>query len=657
MSTAAPGLFEGPTPLAVAQVAVDVPLAHLDRFFDYEIPEALLETAVAGCRVKVPFAGRTREGWLISFGEAQPGMKLLKLKTVVSSEPVLSDELVQLLRAVADHYAGLFTDVVRLAVPRRHATTEKAPQREWPTPAPHDSRAILTQFPGGEAFLAAVEAGAAPRAFWQVPCVVEGPGDLVGGVLEAVGATLAAGKGAIVVVPTMRELDDTVARFHEAFGSGAVAVLNGELGDSARYRNWLALRRGQAEVLVATRSGILAPMENLGLLVVVDDGNDSHAEPRAPYPHTRGMAVLRCVQSGCALLLAAHGRSTDVAALIERGWLNELALTPGQTRAVTAPVRLSGDRDPRRDPIVARLRLPSVAFEFLRTALTQGPVLVQVPRAGHSAGISCQRCGEAARCGKCRGPMRTQRAGRLECAWCGFEPSRWECGFCHHQSWRAPIVGAIRTAEELGRAFPGVLAINSSAAMLRRDVPDAPAIVVATPGAEPAAPSGYAGVLLLDTELMLMRADLRVAEESMRRWCNAIALSRGPRDGGRVLAVGPSEHPALQALVRGDVAGFISAELAERTAAGLPPAVKAVRVGGDAEAVREFLDNDPFENVDILGPNEFEHGPTSETVALLRVPLLEGRELIRRIKYAAAIRSARKEGGRLYIQVDPEVLD
>ncbi len=657
MSSAAPGLFEGPAPVRVARVAVDVSLAHLDRFFDYEIPDALVETAVPGCRVKVPFSGRTRDGWLISFGEAQPEMKLSTLKSVVSSEPILNDELVSLFRAVADHYAGVFTDVVRLAVPRRHSSTEKAPQREWPTPASHQTRTVLTRFPGGEAFLEALASGVGPRAFWQVPCVADGPGDLVGGVLEAVAATLAADQGAIVIVPTIRELDDTLARFQEAFGTGSVAVLNGELGDSARYRNWLALRRGEAHVLVATRSGVLAPMENLGLLVVVDDGNDSHSEPRAPHPHTRGMAVLRCLATGCGLLMASHGRSTDVAALVERGWLQQIALSPRQTREVTAPVRLSGDADARRDPMAARLRLPSMAFEFLRTALTQGPVLVQVPRAGHSAGLSCQRCGEAARCGKCRGPLRSQRPGRPECAWCGFEPPRWDCEFCHSQQLRAPIVGATRTAEELGRAFPGVVAINSSAAMIRHDVPDASAIVVATPGAEPSAPSGYAGVLLLDTELMLMRADLRVVEESVRRWCNAIALSRGPREGGRVLAVGPSEHPALQALVRGDVGGIISAELAERTAAGLPPAVKSVRVGGDAQAVRDFLDNDPFEHVDILGPNEFQHGPTSETVALLRVPLVEGRELVRRVKYAAAIRSARKEGGRLYIQVDPEVLE
>ncbi|MGO1384514.1 MAG: hypothetical protein ACTHU1_06910 [Arachnia sp.] len=656
MSTAAPGLFEGPAPQRVARVAVDVPLAHLDRLFDYEVPEAMAEMAVPGCRVKVPFSGRTREGWLISFGEPQTEIKLLKLKAVVSSEPILSDALVALFRAVADHYAGVLTDVIRLAVPRRHSTTEKAAQREWPAPATYSARTVLTQFPGGDAFLEALGTDVGPRAFWQVPCVVDTAGDLIGGVMEAVATTLDAGRGAIVIVPTIRELDHAMERFQAVFGSGSVAVLNGELGDSARYRNWLALRRGQARVVVATRSGILAPMENLGLVVVVDDGNDSHAEPRAPYPHTRGMAVLRCLAEGCALLLAAHGRSTDVAALVGRGWLKELALSPGATRAITAPVRLSGDQDARRDPLAVRLRLPTMAFEFLRTALTQGPVLVQVPWAGHSAGLSCQRCGEAARCGKCRGPLRSQRKGTQECAWCGFEPPRWECEFCHAQQLRAPVVGAIRTAEELGRAFPGVVAINSSAAMIRSDVPDAPAIVVATPGAEPSAPSGYAGVLLLDTELMLMRADLRVAEESMRRWCNAIALSRGPRDGGRVLAVGPSQHPALQALVRGDVGGFIAAELAERSAAGLPPAVKAVRVGGDAEAVREFLDNDPFEDVDILGPNEFQHGPTTETVALLRVPLVQGRELVRRVKYAAAIRSARKEGGRLYIQVDPEVL-
>ena len=123
------------------------------------------------------------------------------------------------------------------------------------------------------------------------------------------------------------------------------------------------------------------------------------------------------------------------------------------------------------------------------------------------------------------------------------------------------------------------------------------------------------------------------------------------------MAVGPSEHPALQALVRADLGGFMERELADRAAAGLPPAVKAVRVGGQPDALADFLDNDPFAGVDILGPTEVLGGADPESAALLRVPLERGRELVTQVKHATAIRSARKEGGRLYIQVDPEVME
>lgn len=245
----------------------------------------------------------------------------------------------------------------------------------------------------------------------------------------------------------------------------------------------------------------------------------------------------------------------------------------------------------------------------------------------------------------------------MSCSLCGNQPVRWECAHCHGTEVRSSVAGATRTAEELARAFPGVLAVNSSADKIRTSVPDTPAIVVATPGAEPGAPGGYAGVLLLDTGLMLSRADLRVEEESLRRWLGAVSLCRSPEEGGTVVAVGEPQHPALQALVRADPGGFMSRVLAERAAVGLPPAARVVRVGGDPEALAEFLDNDPFDGVDILGPTELRSHPEPESAALLRVPLERGRELVARVRNAASIRSARKEGGRLYIQVDPEVME
>ena len=135
------------------------------------------------------------------------------------------------------------------------------------------------------------------------------------------------------------------------------------------------------------------------------------------------------------------------------------------------------------------------------------------------------------------------------------------------------MLGDARTAEELGRALPGVpVRTSSSGDGVLATVDARPAIVVATPGAEPVATGGYAAVVLLDTWLLLARSDLRATEEAVRRWANAAALVRPATDGGRVLCVGDASHPGLQALVRWDPSGLARREIEERQSAHLPPA-------------------------------------------------------------------------------------
>lgn len=642
-----------PTP-RVARVAVDVPLAHLDRLFDYEIPDALVEDAVVGARVKVPFSGQIRDGWLLELAESSEVANLARLRKVVSPEPLATPRVAGLIRAVADHYAGSWSDVARLAIPPRHAATEKAPQREWPEPKPLDAASVLPAYPEGSSLLEALADSRSPKVLWQAAAVHGGPGDLIGGVIEAVDATLRSGRSAVVILPTARDLTAALARFRAVFGHGAVGSLASENGRSARYRAYLAASRGEARIILGTRSAVFAPVPDLGLIVLVDDGNDQHEELRAPHPHARSVAILRASREGAGLLIAGHGRSTDAQALVERGWLRELALSPGDARRVSTPVRAVVEQDRERDPTAARLRIPSVAFRFLRDHLARGPVLVHVPMVGYSGSLSCARCGNQARCSRCAGPMRERTKGTPECALCGHRPARWSCPHCHTSQLRTPLPGAARTAEELARAFPGVLAVNSSADRIRDEVPDESAIVVATPGAEPEAAGGYAGVLILDAEVALGRADLRAAEEAVRRWSNAAALARNPHDGGSVLIVGPSAHPAVQAMLRADLAGFASRELADRADAGLAPAVKLARIVGEGDAVRDFLDNDDWEGIEILGPTEV--GP-DRWAALLRTPVDRAKDLTRRVKSAAAIRSARKERGLLSITVDPESLE
>lgn len=566
-------------PTRIARVAVDVSLAHLDRLFDYEIPPTLADAVVPGCRVKVRFAGVLRDGYVIEIADTtEVRGELARVAKVVSSEPVVTPRSYELIRLVADHYAGVWSDVARSAIAPRHATTEKAAQRTWPAPSlPQQPAQVLPGYPDGAGFLEALADGRSPRALWQAAAVHEVAGDLFGGIVEAASACLRSNRDVVVVLPTARDLAVATARFTEVFGGGAVAVLSAEQGRSARYRNFLAVSRGQARIVLGTRGAVFAPVANLGLVVVVDDGNDVHVEPRAPRFHTRAVAVLRAGHEGAGMLIAGFGRSTDAQWLAERGWLHEVSLEPGALRRVTAPVRSVGDdeRDRVREPGAAKLRVPSAAFRFLRERLAQGPVLVQVPRVGHSAALACERCRSRATCPRCDGPLRAIRRDAPQCSLCGYAPTRWSCRICHGSTLRTPLPGAARTAEELARAFPGVLAINSSAERIRDEVGSEPAIVVSTPGAEPTAPDGYAGVLILDAEVSLVRVDVRAAEEATRRWVNALALLRPPTDGGAALIVGASAHAAVQALLRGDLRGFIHRELPGPHGCGADPGRQA----------------------------------------------------------------------------------
>src|SRR5215468_1795302 len=124
----------------VARIAVDIPLAHLDRPFDYLVPERLAAQTCPGVRVRVRFAGQLTAGFVLERADVSEHQgRLSYLERVVSPEPVLTPQIAGLARAVADRYAGTLADVLRLAIPPRHAAAEAAaaaaePDRE-PRPA------------------------------------------------------------------------------------------------------------------------------------------------------------------------------------------------------------------------------------------------------------------------------------------------------------------------------------------------------------------------------------------------------------------------------------------------------------------------------------------------------------------------------------------
>jgi primosomal protein N' (replication factor Y) (superfamily II helicase) len=184
-------------------------------------------------------------------------------------------------------------------------------------------------------------------------------------------------------------------------------------------------------------------------------------------------------------------------------------------------------------------------------------------------------------------------------------------------------------------------------------VPAEPALVIATPGAEPVAPGGYAAALLLDGWALLGRPSLRAAEEALRRWLNAAALVR---PGGSVVVLAEATLPAVQALIRWDPVTFSERELAERAELGFPPAVRMASVTGPPGEVAAFVGAAGLPvRAEILGPIPLERGdrPPEASRALIRIGRGDGLELARALHAVQATRSARKDGGAIRVQLDP----
>lgn len=647
----------GPAPeQPVARVAVDLALAHLDRPFDYLVPASMHDDAVAGCRVKVRFAGRDVDGFVIERGDDTEHVgALTPIRRVVSAEPVLTPEVLALARAVADRYAGTLSDVLRLAVPPRHGRVEAESLKPAVAPLGPPREALAAHWsaePGGAAFVERLAGGDNPRAVWTAL-----PGtDWAGPLAAAAAATLESGRGTIVCVPDVRDVRRVAAAVDTLLGAGACTVLTADLGPAARYRAFLAVSRGRSQVVVGTRAAAFAPVARLGLVAVWDDGDDLHAEPRAPYPHAREVLLLRAHQQGIAFLGGALGQSVESAALLETGWARPLAAPRDTVRAQAPQVNVTGEteRDIERDPATRVSRMPRRVFEVVRDALTSGPVLVQSPRAGYQPSLACHDCRNPARCARCSGPLARAGSGaEPACRWCATVAESWTCPHCGGHRLRAPVVGALRTTEEWGRSFPQTSVHASGGDRVLETVDSDPSIVVATPGAEPAADGGYSAVVLLDTWLPLNRPDLRAGEEALRRWINAAALARPSRDGGHVIAVGDPGGDVLQALVRWDPAGFAARELGRRREAHLTPAARMATVTAAPDIVTESLAMlDLPRYVEVLGP-----APVGDDQSriVLRTARERGGALSRALQHLQAARSARKLPP-IRVQVDPEEL-
>ena len=698
----------------VARVALtSLQTALLDREFDFWVPEKYAESAQPGVRVKVPFRGQPMDGFIVArLSASDHNGELAYLKTVVSPEPVLAPAAYALVKAVAAYYAGTTADVLRFAIPPRHARAEAGADpviagltrnlAAWGQPVtavPAQWQGLWHQYLGGQQFLDYLTAltaqasdavgsdqpPATGKYVWtplpglappippaQVPDLPLWAAEIA----SAAATVIAQGRDVVIVAPDVRDVERLMAALARVGLADVAVQLVSEDGPELRYRSFLTAARGQARVIVGTRAAAFAPVKNPGLLVLWGDGEDTLIEPQTPYYHAREVLLIRSELEQVPLLIGGIGREVTTQMWLTDRIATELAPTRSTLRARAPRVRhldqtaLAAESHPGR--------IPSAAWRVIHDALARGPVLVQVPRSGYVPALACANCGQRARCLRCHGVLQrlshdaapgyeTAAAQPPTCQTCG-QTAPWRCPNCQAIKLRSAVVGAARTAEELGRAFPGTRVITSSAdsaAGVRSNIPAESALVIATPGAEPVAQGGYAAAVLLDAAATSSHLGLDAEVHALRRWLAPASLVVPGRMGGQVVLVGEAAPGAAQALVLLEPAWFADRQLDERRELGLPPVTRAAAIIGDDYAVAAVTAQLGEADAEVFGPIPMPESDDAAGAALLvepkertliRVPRAAGSALAQQLKAILVTRAAKREPGAIKVQLDPAEL-
>ncbi len=649
----------------IARVRVDVSIAHLDRDFDYVVPSELDDQVSIGCKVRVRFNRALTDAIVIDRIAESEVSKLSSIERVIG--PALTAETLSLVLSVCQRYAGLFWDVVRAAVPKKHgrisagATQLQAAASVQVSESGEVTDSICWDaYDNGSSVLGQLRAGETVRGCWSsapatdwrreirglIDCIRNGSGEHHDAA------------GILILVPDVKD----VRHFLELMGDSSVEVLTAELGEAARYKAFQRIHAGVSRVVIGTRSAVFAPVANLKAIVMWDDGNDTYSDPHAPYWDAREVAALRSHESECSLLVGNTSRSVVTQSWCESGWAIDISPSSVAKKSVMGRVRAVVPEDAALDP--AQARIPRIAWQAAQKGLTTGPVLIQVARKGYIPVIMCLDCGAVATC-QCGGAIQTVRSGTgsvTRCIRCGIQT--WRCS-CAGNRTKALSIGAERTAEEIGRAFPGTPILWSQADRMIDHVDGTPRIIVATPGAEPIAIGGYSAVIVLDASTS---APSLLAQESLlRRFFNAAVMGSS---SAHIVIVAPAVERAVQAVTRWDARWAASRELSERREAHLPPSTRFVRIDGARSDIEAFITNiqgmmlsngraqrghggDYFS---VLGPiDHLNHEQVGDTRvhAFLVVNRSRGSELSRHLLELTRVRSTDSKCGHVQVRVDP----
>ncbi len=610
-----------------ASVVVESDLLQLDREFDFVVPGELENHVKVGQRVKFQL-GRTKKlatGFITNLPDSS-AFATSELSEIVDLEPVLHPDILRLARLVANRQAVALGEILQQAVVEHMPRISKPAITENALVTP-ELPAIpgVTNFTDRQAVLTSARCITFNGLRYPDWCWL---------FANAARESLKSGKSAIFVLPER----DQIAQLSELF----VAIGLGEFTStwlpgakkSERFTKFHEVLAREHSIVIGSRSAIYAPANNLGLIAMFDDGDDSLREQGSPFTHAREIALMRA-GTELNLLFASNYRSLEIQRLVEIGYLKDAAIQLPPPRISFSP---------------PAQRLDAASFKLMRDALETGPVLVLIPRKGNSATVYCAGCDERLTCNNCKGPIWETEKGEYRCRVCqGISHG---CAKCGSTKLRRGRTGSTRTAAEFGKAFPGITISEFTSDTKVTAVKKNKHLVLATPGSAPRVSGGYAALLILDCDVWLAMPVLRSEQNAIRDWMEAIELLS---DSGRAHITG-LDPDFGQALSLGQHRELASTAFRDINALSLPPASRVAYLEGAQETISLALDL-----VTKLGAVVLRSNLAESASALIRFSYSQGAEVSASLKALALKTNARlvganKRRGLKIVMDDPGAL-
>ena len=523
----------------LATVWVDNSLPHLDHTFSYLVPGNLDEQVKVGSLVLVPFNGQELSALVIARSSAEGVSNLKSISSHPAPLPLVSQEIISLIGAVAKRYAAHPYDIIRSAVPPRVAAVDKEFE---------------------EAELMSPSAARGVKTYLQLPPARNR--SLL--IAQKIAASADEG-GVLAIFPDSSELEAVKIQLISLGISPN--VLDSELSKSERYRSFMQIKSKASTIVLGTRSAIFAPVANLRNLLIYNEGSQHYYEQRSPGWNAREVALMRSTIERFNLTFIGFAPSLEVALLIERG---DIELKRVKAKVVVHSISASFGE-----------LLPSRAIPIVRKALLKSAVLMVVPLKGYAQAIRCSHCKSVSRC-LCGGAHEKRSlASPIVCNHCNEVSNNWKCAWCSNPTPALLSRGIERHLHDVASLFP-----NTPVRFSTSDHPITTAnpgeIVLATPGMAPECAGGYQLVVILEGNRFLSQPDLR-AEERVRELYFSTASLITP--SGEFMCVQDSGHSITSALASWSFTPLISAELEQRKSLSLPPYMRSVMLGSSKDEV------------------------------------------------------------------------